>query len=40
MDDAEKGVVTHNPKIPFIAPSSDTSSVMPQETQPATQPQQ
>ena len=37
MDDAEKGVVTHNPKIPFVAPRGDASSVMPQ---PATQPQQ
>jgi len=40
MDDAEKGVVTHNPKVPFIAPSRDTSSVMPQGTQPAAPPQQ
>jgi outer membrane protein len=40
MDDAEKGVVTHNPKIPFVAPRSDASSVMPQGTQPAAQPQQ
>jgi outer membrane protein len=40
MDDAEKGVVTHNPKIPFVAPRSDASSVMPQGAQPAAQPQQ
>jgi outer membrane protein len=40
MDDAEKGVVTHNPKIPFVAPRGDASSVMPQGAQPATQPQQ
>jgi outer membrane protein TolC len=40
MDDAEKGVVTHNPKIPFVAPRSDASSVMPQGTQPPAQPQQ
>ncbi len=40
MEDAEKGVVTHNPKIPFVAPRNDASSVMPQGTQPAAQPQQ
>lgn len=40
MDDAEKGEVTHMPKIPFVAPRTDTPSVMPQGTQPPTQPQQ
>ena len=40
MDDAEKGVVTHMPKIPFIAPRTDTSTVTPQGAQPATPPQQ
>jgi outer membrane protein len=40
MDDAEKGVVTHMPKIPFVAPRTDTSSVMPPGAQPAAQPQQ
>jgi outer membrane protein TolC len=40
MDDAEKGVVTHMPKIPFVAPRTDTSSVTPPGTQPSTQPQQ
>lgn len=40
MSDAEKGEVTHMPKIPFVAPRSDTPSVMPQGTQPAPQSQQ
>ncbi|PYV84509.1 MAG: hypothetical protein DMG93_04615 [Acidobacteria bacterium] len=40
MDDAEKGVVTHMPKIPYVAPRSDTPSVMPQGAQPPAQPQQ
>jgi outer membrane protein TolC len=40
MDDAEKGEVTHMPKVPFVAPRTDTPSVMPQGTQPPTQPQQ
>ncbi len=29
MGDAEKGEVTHAPKIPFVAPSTDVKSVMP-----------
>lgn len=40
MSEAEKGEVTHMPKIPFVAPASDAPSVMPQGTQPAGQPQQ
>jgi outer membrane protein len=40
MDDAEKGVVTHMPKIPFVAPRTDSPSVMPQGAQPPAQPQQ
>ena len=40
MDDAEKGVVTHMPKIPYVAPRSETPSVMPPGTQPPAQPQQ
>jgi len=34
MSDAEKGEVTHMPKIPFVAPRSDVQAA------PATQPQQ
>ena len=30
MSDAEKGEVTHMPKIPFVAPRTDVQSVMPQ----------
>ena len=30
MSDAEKGEVTHMPKVPFVAPRSDVQSVMPQ----------
>lgn len=42
MSDAEKGEVTHMPKIPFVAPRSDASSVMPAppQNQPAAQPAQ
>jgi outer membrane protein len=40
MSDAEKGAVTHMPKIPYVAPRSDTPSVMPQGAQPPAQPQQ
>jgi hypothetical protein len=48
MSDAERGEVTHMPKIPFVAPRSDASSVMPTQSgnqvpepaQPTTQPQQ
>jgi len=40
MADAEKGEVSHMPKIPFVAPRSDTPSVMPQGAQPPAQPQQ
>jgi outer membrane protein TolC len=32
MSDAERGEVTHMPKIPFVAPSQDVRSVMPSET--------
>jgi outer membrane protein TolC len=41
MSDAEKGEVTHMPKVPFIAPNSNTDSVMPAptQTQAPTQPQ-
>jgi len=31
MSDAEKGEVTHMPKIPFVAPRADVQSVMPQQ---------
>lgn len=40
MSDAEKGEVTHMPTVPFVAPRSDTPSVMPQGTQPSPQSQQ
>jgi outer membrane protein len=41
MTDAEKGEVTHMPKIPFVAPRQDVQSVMPQTENPQTpQPQQ
>jgi outer membrane protein TolC len=41
MSDAERGEVTHTPKIPFVAPQQDVRSVMPQtETQQPAQPQQ
>lgn len=42
MSDAEKGEVTHMPKIPFVAPRSDVQSVMPQPQSgtPQAQPQQ
>jgi outer membrane protein len=41
MSDAEKGEVTHAPKVPFVAPRSDVQSVLPpQQTQQAPQPQQ
>jgi outer membrane protein TolC len=33
MSDAEKGEVTHMPKIPFVAPSQDVRSVMPAQTE-------
>jgi outer membrane protein len=36
MSDAEKGEVTHMPKIPYVAPRSDTNSVIP--AQPQSQP--
>jgi len=36
MADAEKGEVTHMPKIPYVAPRTDVQSVMPQ--QPPSQP--
>jgi len=41
MSDAEKGEVTHMPKVPFVAPNSNTDSVMPAptQTQAPTQPQ-
>jgi outer membrane protein TolC len=32
MSDAEKGEVTHMPKIPYVAPRTDVQSVMPQQT--------
>jgi hypothetical protein len=32
MSDAERGEVTHMPKIPFVAPRSDASSVMPAQS--------
>jgi long-subunit fatty acid transport protein len=34
MGDAEKGQVTHTPKVPFVAPRADVQSVMPQQTTP------
>ncbi|HET8826181.1 MAG TPA: TolC family protein [Terriglobales bacterium] len=34
VGDAEKGQVTHTPKIPYVAPRSDVKSVMPQQTTP------
>ncbi len=43
IDDAERGEVTHMPKVPDIAPRKDVESVMPApppETQPAPPPQQ
>lgn len=40
MSDAEKGEVTHMPKIPFVAPRSDTPSLLPPAAQPTAQPQQ
>ncbi|HEY7352356.1 MAG TPA: TolC family protein [Terriglobales bacterium] len=33
MTDAEKGEVTHMPKIPFVAPRQDTQSVMPPQAE-------
>jgi outer membrane protein len=41
MSDAEKGEVTHMPKVPYVAPRSDVRSVMPAPTdnQQAPQPQ-
>ena len=40
MSDAEKGEVTHMPRVPFVAPRTDTQSVMPQtDAQPSAQPQ-
>ena len=41
ISDAEKGEVTHMPKIPFVAPRADVRSVMPSQpdTQQPTQPQ-
>jgi outer membrane protein len=33
MSDAEKGEVTHTPKVPFVAPRADAQSVLPQQTQ-------
>jgi outer membrane protein len=38
MSDAEKGDVTHTPKIPFVAPRSDARPVMPQPPAPPAQP--
>jgi outer membrane protein len=40
MSDAEKGEVTHMPKIPFVAPRQDVRSVMPSTENPQTTPQQ
>ena len=34
MGDAEKGQVTHTPKVPYVAPRADVQSVMPQQTTP------
>ena len=34
MGDAEKGQVTHMPKVPYVAPRTDVQSVMPQQTTP------
>jgi len=31
MSDAEKGEVTHTPKVPYVAPRADVQSVMPQQ---------
>jgi len=41
MSDAEKGEVTHMPKVPFVAPRADASSSMPAQSapQPESQPQ-
>jgi len=41
MSDAEKGEVTHMPKVPFVAPRADASSGMPAQSapQPESQPQ-
>jgi outer membrane protein len=39
MADAERGEVTHMPKVPFVAPRQNPQSVMP-PAQPAAQPQQ
>jgi outer membrane protein len=33
MTDAEKGEVTHMPKVPFVAPRTDTQSVMPPQAE-------
>ena len=38
MSDAEKGEVTHAPKVPFVAPRKDAQPVMPPQQAP--QPQQ
>jgi F420-0:gamma-glutamyl ligase len=32
MSDAERGEVTHMPKIPYVAPRADVQSVMPPTT--------
>jgi outer membrane protein len=37
MSDAERGEVTHMPKIPYITPRTDTPSVMPAQPQQAPQ---
>ncbi|MBO0910267.1 MAG: TolC family protein [Acidobacteria bacterium] len=39
MTDAEKGEVTHMPKVPFVAPRPDVRSVMPQTDSPQAAPQ-
>jgi outer membrane protein TolC len=39
MSDAEKGEVTHMPKVPYVAPRSDVRSVMPADNQQTPQPQ-
>jgi outer membrane protein len=40
MSDAERGEVTHTPKVPFVAPRTDAPPVMPQQQQQTPQPQQ
>jgi outer membrane protein len=40
MSDAEKGEVTHAPKVPFVAPRTDVQSVTPQSQQSQPQPPQ